>query len=123
MAFAAVAPIIAAVIPFLLQSIFGKKDEEKQTQETTTPPKGYESPILGLQDPIIASLLAQNVQRYQGFGMPGGAGLDTSMISGLLQKLNSQFPDLLAGYTSGPKKLREGRPAAGGGKKPSGTYK
>lgn len=103
----AIDPVSAGIgILSLITQLF--KKNPKQTTEVTSTPGGYQSPTLGLMDPLIGMLLTENQMRYSGAGFPGGAGLDTSNSMQLLNFLKGEYPRLLAltkgGLKGQPKK-------------------
>lgn len=89
----------------ILPMLFGKQTPEERTttQETIseTPPSGYQSPLLGLADPLAFEMLLRNMGLFSGAGMPGGVGPASPQIANILQLLGSEWPKLLEGYSSG----------------------
>jgi hypothetical protein len=102
-----------AILPFLISILgpmlfggnkSGSQDMTtagRQTRTVTTPASGYQSPLVGLLDPMMANMLAQNVKRGSNWGWPAGQGIDTSWIDQMLSLLGGQWTKLLEGYESG----------------------
>jgi hypothetical protein len=93
------------MVPGLLQWLFSSKNPQVQTirteQETT--PRGYQSPLLGLVDPLMFESLLRNLQSYQGAGMPSGVGGGaSSSITNLLGLIGEQWPDIINKATPNP---------------------
>ena len=106
-------PIIAALIG-LLPTLFGGGGSGGGTQERTvtteTPPRGHQSPMLGLMDPFMADQLLRRFQSYSGAGMPGGVGNTSPGLQGILDLLGGDWGDLLGQYKAGGvKKNEEGK--------------
>lgn len=79
----------------LLGSLFGgNKSSPTQTQVTTTktPPRGYQSPMLGIYDMLFGDTLLKNMNAYNGWG---GKGVDMSNIQNVLKMLGTQIPELI----------------------------
>jgi len=100
----ALGPIIAALIG-LLPTLFGGGGSGGGTQERTvtteTPPRGYQSPMLGLMDPFMADQLLRQFKSYSGAGMPGGVGNTSPGLQGILDLLGGDWGELLGQYKTG----------------------
>lgn len=98
------APIIASLIG-LLPMLFGGGSsgggEQQRTVTTETPPRGYQSPMLGLMDPLMGDQLLRQFQSYSGAGMPGGVGNVSPGLQGILDLLGGDWGELLEGYKTG----------------------
>lgn len=78
----------------------GDEEEDRQTTQTTeteTDRRGYQSPMLGLADPLMFDTLLRNMQAYSGFG---GVGSASPYISSILEMMQGQFPQLISGAGS-----------------------
>jgi len=119
----AIATLASTLLPMLLRGR-GGGDQEPLVQEQITEqePRGYQSPLLGLLDPWMVQSLLGRYGLLQGAGMPGGAGGMSPFTEQIMQLLNQQFPELLAGYGAGEggMKRRGGRGMAG--EKPITAY-
>jgi len=111
--------LIAMLAPSLLSTLFGGGEagggEQQRTVTTETPPRGYQSPMLGLMDPLMADQLLRQLQSYSGAGMPSGVGNVSPGLQGILDLLGGDWGELLKGYKTGasdrerPERLRLGR--------------
>ena len=92
----ALATLGSALIP----AISGAYGKGKQRQETTqmVPPRGYQSPMLGLMDPLIMEMLMKNMKYMQSSRLPGGGRFGTGSVDKILGLLGGQWDKLLAGY-------------------------
>ena len=103
---------IAMVLSALIPTLFGKRPEPVTTQETETQPPGPRSPLgPALQVPML-QMLFKNLQRYQGAGMPGGAGdiLGGTGMQDIMDLLLKQWPQLMSEF-SGEEQRRPRREA------------
>lgn len=99
--------ILAQVLlPMLLGR--GKQTQERVT-ETEIPPRGYQSPLVGLADPMAFESILRNLQSHSGWGWPAGSGRGQAspQIAELLKLLQGEWPKLMSGYknlgaTAGP---------------------
>ena len=82
-------------IPLIGGLLQGTPDPVKQT--TTSTPTGYQSPLLGAMDPLVASMLSQNMKRFSQAGFGAGGGLDTSMADSLMAMIAKNYPSILEG--------------------------
>ena len=92
------AMILATLGPQLFSMILGGGgNDNTTTQETVTetPRTGYQSPTLGLMDPMVGKMLMQNLSRMGRAGFPSGSG--NPFAGGISQ----QIMDLLGGEASG----------------------
>jgi len=107
---------IATLGSVFLPMLFGGKG--KQTQETTqvVPPSGYQSPMVGLMDPLVMEMLLNNMKYMQSSRLPGGGRFGGTSIDRILSLIGSQWDKLMAGYGSGGSKIGgSARPMTTGG--------
>ncbi len=118
---------ILMVISSLLPMIFGKKNRGGANQNVTTevvetqapgPKTGME---MAMMRPIL-QMLFNNMQQFQGAGMPGGVGniLGGSGFEDILKMLSSKWPEMMKGFSgastpSGQGLLNLGTGGGGGG--------
>ena len=101
----ALPPWALALIPFganLIWDILFPKESAKATQETTTTTDtGWRDPGIGLLSPLLLGELAQNYNRYQGWGMPKGMAGNSFLgqnLPDLIALLTKEYPKILEGY-------------------------
>ena len=99
-----------AIIGSAIISALSGGDKAQQTTTTTAPPRGYQSPMLGLLDPYAADLLIRNLKGWtSGTTFGGGTSSSSPYADAILALLGKNMPQLLAGYgTSGIKKRLPG---------------
>lgn len=95
--------LLPIILGLMGNAIFSNKSSGSSsgtttTQETTTDPTRYESPIIGLMDPMIAQSLAGNMKRYSNFGFPKGGGLDTSLADQIISLLGTEGTNVVNKY-------------------------
>ena len=95
----------------LIPALAGGKGKQQQVTTQQVPPRGYQSPMLGLMDPLIMEMLMKNMKYMQSSRLPGGGRFGTGSIDKILGLLGGQWDKLLAGY--GP------MGGVGGGRSPS----
>ena len=102
--------ILGAILPMLLGSIFKKKDrgattpatsDNVTTQVTETQAPG---PRTGIETAMLAPILQmmmKNMGRYQGAGMPAGAGniMGGTGIQDILDMLMQQWPSMMEEFS------------------------
>jgi len=92
----------ALMIGTILASLFGKGGKQQQTTTTEQANPNYQSPLLGMMDPLIASMLVNNSQALGGAGMPGGVSRFGSssgtMMNDILSLLQNEWPNISKGY-------------------------
>jgi len=101
--------VVAALLPIIYDVLKGGGGAEQVTT-TTAPPRGYQSPMLGLLDPYAADLLIRNLKGWtSGTTFGGGTSSSSPYADAILALLGKNMPQLLAGYgTSGIKKRLPG---------------
>ena len=85
-------------LKMLFPDMFGGGDPRtvQQTEQVTeTPPRGYQSPLLGAGDMTMMDQLLRNMQMYSGAGMPGGQWNISPMVSQLLALIGQEGPKLI----------------------------
>ncbi len=97
---------LISLIPSLWNLIFGG-DENKATQTTVTeqPFRGWQSPSLGLLDPVLLKAFLGNVGRLQGAGFPKGMqdlGIG-GMTGDIFDLIGKEWPNIMKGYGGGQK--------------------
>ena len=102
-------PILALLLglgPGVMQMLLGgnQPQQQQQTSTVTQDPTGYQSPILGLLDPLMFQSILQRLQQFSGAGMPGGVGGTSPAINDILNLLGGEWGGLLDQY---------GKPAPG----------
>ena len=114
-----IVPIVTAIIGSLLGGIFKKKDsgtsatsDNTTTQVTETQAPG---PRTGIETAMLAPILQmmmKNMGRYQGAGMPAGAGniMGGTGIQDILDMLMQQWPSMMEEFSG---QRVNGRPARG----------
>lgn len=106
---------IATLGSTLLPMLFGGKGKQRQETTQMVPPRGYQSPMLGLMDPLIMEMLMKNMKYMQSSRLPGGGRFGTGSVDKILGLLGGQWDKLLAGYNR-PSGIPGGiRPATRGG--------
>lgn len=101
---ASILPLLIAILgPMIFKGLSGGSTDSsgRQTRTVTTPASGYQSPLVGLLDPLMTQMLGQNMKRGANWGWPAGQGIDTSWIDQMLTLLGGEWPKLLEGYKSG----------------------
>jgi len=97
--------LLSALLPMLLGGNKGSgvsgTGSTDRTVTTETPPRGYQSPMLGLMDPLMADQLLRQFQSYSGAGMPGGVGNTSPGLQGILDLLGGDWGELLGQYEQG----------------------
>lgn len=105
-------PLLTAFGPGILQMLLGgnKPQEQQQTSTVTQQPTGYQSPMLGLMDPLMFESILRRIQQFSGAGMPGGVGGTSPAINDILNLLGGEWGGLLDQY----KGQGESTPGLGG---------
>jgi hypothetical protein len=93
----------ALMIGSVLLSLFGKSgNKQQQTTTTEQANPNWQSPLLGLMDPMIASMLLGNAQSLGGAGMPGGVsrfgGTSGTMMNDIMSLLQNEWPTIMGKY-------------------------
>lgn len=94
--------LLMALGPSVLNMIAGgnKGENDQYTQTTEETPRGYQSPSIGMLDPILTDLLLRNYQNYGGAGMPGGGNLP-GYFGDIFNMLGGDVKGLLEEYKKG----------------------
>ena len=92
-----------AIIGSAIISALSGGGKAQQTTTTTAPPRGYQSPMLGMLDPYMADMLIRNLKGWtSGTTFGGGTSSSSPYADAILSILGKNIPNLLAGYgTSG----------------------
>lgn len=90
----ALAMLGSALIPAL------GKGKGKQYQQTTqkVPPRGYQSPMMGLMDPLMTEMIMRKFKSLQSSRLPGGGMFGTGSIDKILGLLGGNWDKLIRGY-------------------------
>ena len=87
--FMALAMLASSLIPALA----GGKGKQKQTTTQKVPPRGYQSPMMGLMD------LLKNMKYFQSSKLPGGGRFGSGSIDKILGLLGGNWDKLIGGYS------------------------
>lgn len=96
--------ILAAVLPSIFKGIFGQgTQQQERVTETEIPPRGYQSPLLGMADMTAFENLLRNMQSYSGWGWPSGSGRGQAspQIAEILKLLQGEWPKMMEGGMGG----------------------
>ena len=90
----ALAMLGSALIPSL------GKGKGKQYQQTTqqVPPRGYQSPMMGLMDPLMMEMIMKNFKYLQSSRLPGGGRFASPNVDKILGLLGKNWGNLIQGY-------------------------
>jgi len=101
--------LLATLGPGILQMLLGggktPTTQQKQVTEQTIKqdPKGYQSPLLGLMDPLFADTMLSQVQGRAGGGMPGGKSNLSPQFADILALIRKELPLIMESYGKGGK--------------------
>ena len=95
---------LAIVASSVLPSLFGKGRNQEIVKETEMPPRGYQSPMVGMLDPLLVDILLRNLRTWGGAGVGGQAtGAYSPYVDQILKMLGERtFPQLMSGYGATP---------------------
>ena len=95
-------PWLAAAIgiPALLNLFKGGGGRQQTVRETEVPPRGYQSPMVGMLDPLLIDMLLRNIRTWGGYGQGGRTGGSYSpYVDQIINMLGTKtFPKLFQGY-------------------------
>lgn len=92
--FMALAMLGSALAP----ALFKGKGKQVQTTTQQVPPRGYQSPMMGLMDPLMNELILRNLKYFQSSRLPGGGRFASPNIDRILGLLGKNWGGLIRGY-------------------------
>ena len=100
---------LASLIPIVLMLMNqGNNQSQQTTQTTTAEPRGYQSPILGLMDMLMANTLGQNLNVYGTAGLPRGMSIAPGILQDFLRLMQEEYLKTQAGVEQSGKESYRG---------------